>query len=261
MHADPSGSPDRDHRVGDLEHQPRPVLDRAAIFVGPDVRTVLEELVEQITVGAVDLDAVEAGEPGVLGALAVLLDDAGDLVDLERPGRDERLLGFQQARVPAGCDGARRDRQRTVQVIRVRHPAHVPKLEQDAATRLVDGTGDELPALDLLGRPDAGRVRIAHAHRRDRRRLGDDQAGRCTLGVVLTHQGIRHPPRAGAATRQGRHDDPVRQLQVADLDRVEKRGHRWFPLSRRVGRDREGQFRARNGSPLERTAATRYTEL
>jgi hypothetical protein len=44
-----------------LEQQPRAVLDAAAVVVGALVGAVRQELVEQIAVGAVHLDAVEAG--------------------------------------------------------------------------------------------------------------------------------------------------------------------------------------------------------
>src|SRR5690606_42011755 len=48
-------------RLGDLQHQPGAVLDRSAIGIGALVGAVLGELVEQIAVGAMNLDAVEAG--------------------------------------------------------------------------------------------------------------------------------------------------------------------------------------------------------
>ena len=42
-------------------HEAQPVVDRAAIFVVAEVGAVAQELVDQIAVGAVDLDAVEPG--------------------------------------------------------------------------------------------------------------------------------------------------------------------------------------------------------
>ena len=61
MHADPARPPDGDDGVRHFEHEPGAVLDRAAIAVVALVAAVLQELVEQIAVRAVDLDAVEAG--------------------------------------------------------------------------------------------------------------------------------------------------------------------------------------------------------
>ena len=46
--------------VHELEREPRAVLDRAAVSVRTRVRDVLQELVREIAVRAVDLDAVEA---------------------------------------------------------------------------------------------------------------------------------------------------------------------------------------------------------
>jgi hypothetical protein len=51
------------HRLGHVAHhlqqQAGAVLDRAAVVVGAPVGAALEELVEQVAVGAVHLDAVE----------------------------------------------------------------------------------------------------------------------------------------------------------------------------------------------------------
>ncbi len=51
---------DTTHGIDDLQRESTPVLDRAPVFVGSPVRHLLDELVYEIPVGAVDLDAVEA---------------------------------------------------------------------------------------------------------------------------------------------------------------------------------------------------------
>ena len=42
------------HLLDDLEREPRPVLDGAAVFIGTLVDIVVEELVQKITVGAMN---------------------------------------------------------------------------------------------------------------------------------------------------------------------------------------------------------------
>ncbi len=225
VHADPIPAPDGDGRVGRLEQQPCAVLDRAAVLVGAMVGAVLQELIQQIAIGAVQLDAIEAGGLGVFSPLAEGLDDAGDLLDPERARGDERLFGPEQADPSLSRDGAGRHGKLAVQEHRIGDPSDMPDLHEDAAARGVDRTGDLFPAFHLRLRPDAGYARIADALRRDRHAFGDDHTGRRPLRIVFGHQRIGDLARAGAQPRQRRHQDTVRQGQVADDDRVEKRGH------------------------------------
>src|SRR3546814_9559498 len=71
------------HSLGHLDQQASPVLDRAAIGVGAHVRRLAQELVEQIAIGAMHLDTVEARLARVGGRRPEILDDAGDLVRSE----------------------------------------------------------------------------------------------------------------------------------------------------------------------------------
>ncbi len=88
MHADAPGAPDADDGVSDLEQQPRAIFDFSAIAIRALVRGVLQELIEQIAVGAVNLDPVEASEPRVFRSLAKGLDDRRNLPDGEGAGYD-----------------------------------------------------------------------------------------------------------------------------------------------------------------------------
>ena len=47
--------------VDDLQREARAILDSAAVSVVTSVRAVAQELVDEIAVGGMDLDAVEAG--------------------------------------------------------------------------------------------------------------------------------------------------------------------------------------------------------
>ncbi len=59
--ADAIGAPYLDRGLCDLEQEAGAVLDRAAILIGPQIGVRLQELLDQIAVGSVNLDAVEAG--------------------------------------------------------------------------------------------------------------------------------------------------------------------------------------------------------
>ncbi|MCY1184960.1 hypothetical protein D9M73_256960 [compost metagenome] len=124
-----------------------------------------------------------------------------------------------------GLHRAGRHRQLAVQVARVGDAADVPQLQDDPPAGGVHGLGDVVPALHLLVGPDAGGIRIADAQRGHRGGFADDQPGGRALGVVLGHQRVGHTAFVRAAAGQGSHDDAVGEFQVADLDRVEERGH------------------------------------
>jgi len=185
VHADAAGAEDGDDGVGDLEVQPGTVLNGAAVGVGAVVGAVLEELVEQIAVGAVDLDTVEAGGLGVLSTLAEGLDDTGDLLEREGARGDEGLLGTDQRDVAAGGDGRGGDGKLAIEEAGVGDAADMPELGEDAATGLMHGGDDGLPRFGLLLVPDAGHLGVADAEGIDGDALGEDQAGGGALRVVL----------------------------------------------------------------------------
>lgn len=89
----------------DLEGEPRPVLEAAAVLVGPLVRRRAQELRDQVAVGAVQLDAVEAGALEVCGGVREALDDAGDVLARRGAGDAELADGVRDQRDRAGADG------------------------------------------------------------------------------------------------------------------------------------------------------------
>ena len=60
---------------------------------------ILQELIEQVAVGSVEFDAIEAGELGVLGAATEGFDDARDLAGFERSWSNEGTLRAEKADV------------------------------------------------------------------------------------------------------------------------------------------------------------------
>src|SRR5262249_60314896 len=79
------------HLVDDLEQEPHTVLDAASIRVRALVGAIAQELIDQIAVGAMYLDTVEASCKRVPRSLRILCDDAGDLGRLKRAWRGDLL--------------------------------------------------------------------------------------------------------------------------------------------------------------------------
>jgi hypothetical protein len=226
MHADAARAPDGDDGVRDLKQEPSAILDSAAVRVVTLVCAVLQELVEQIAVRAVDLDAVEAGRLGVLGPAPIGLDDARNLLGFKGSRRDVSTLRAHQAHVALRRDRARRDRKRAIMIDGVRDPPDMPELEQHAPASRVHALDNLSPALDLFVRPDAGGVRIADPLRRDRCRFGNDEAGGGALHVIFAHERVRNSALASRpVARQRGHENAVWKLEVADSERVEEGGH------------------------------------
>jgi hypothetical protein len=97
----------------------------------------------------VDLDAVESRGLGVLGGAPVILDDGRDLVCPELAWLDMVLHAVLGERLPLGGDRRRSHRLLAVVQIRVRDPAGVPQLQEEAPSGRVDGVDDRLPGGDL----------------------------------------------------------------------------------------------------------------
>lgn len=78
-------------RGGDLDRKAGAVLDGTAVAVGARVGVVGQELVHEVAVGGMDLDAVGARGDRERRSMAEGVDGLLDLVDLECPGLGHRL--------------------------------------------------------------------------------------------------------------------------------------------------------------------------
>lgn len=223
--ADAVGAPNLGHRLRHLQQEADAVLDRAAILIGPHIALRLQELLDQIAVGAVDLDAVEAGGERVLRALPVSLDHQRDLGGLQRPRRlvlDHLAVRRHALELGGDRNRRRRHRQRTVRLERgVRDAADVPELQEDQAALGVHRIDHLAPARDLGLAVDAGDAGIAEAGGDHRRGFRDQQAAFCrALRVIFrVHRPRRQTRPRRPHPRQRRHHDTVLQLVGTDLER------------------------------------------
>ncbi len=213
------------HGLDDLDCEAGAADQVAAIFVGALIGAGPEELVDQVAMGAVDLDAVESQALRVRGGLTEGLDNAADMLARHRLRMLEAGLG--QAR-EAGHGQARRAGARQLRMGRLGRVARhtdMPELRHDLAAGLMHRVDDTQPAIERR----TAEVRDVDAHGRDgvvdHRAFGDDQA-RPTFGA---------PPVVGRDLRAGnaasrllpghrRHHDAVGEAELAQDERAEERG-------------------------------------
>jgi hypothetical protein len=68
----PGSTPTLAHRVDHVHQQPRTILYRPAIAIGPPVGAGIDELVKKIAVRGVNLDTIEPGRESILASARVL---------------------------------------------------------------------------------------------------------------------------------------------------------------------------------------------
>ena len=73
-------------------HEAQPVVDRAAIIVVAQIGAVAQELVDQIAIGAVDLDPVEPRRDRVARGGGIIVEDPLDVVGAWRRAPRQFLL-------------------------------------------------------------------------------------------------------------------------------------------------------------------------
>src|SRR5258705_5251110 len=124
-----------------------------------------------------NFDAVESRGQRVLGAALEILDDPGNLRQLQRARLGDIGEGAVDKSLALGADRGWRHRLAAVRLQGVvRDAADVPGLDEDAPALFVHAVRDLAPACDLLLRIDARRILIALALLPDLTGFVDPQA-------------------------------------------------------------------------------------
>ncbi len=217
-HADPVCADGIGHGVDDLDREAGTVLRGSAVGVVAVVGRRVQELVQQVAVGRVDLDSVHPCRDGIARGLHVLADEAGDFAGLQGTRRDVWFGPLHGHHLPRSGDGTGCDRFQSVLVVRMRDPARVHKLRDDIPTSGVNGVGDQPPARDLFVGVEPRHVQVALAYGTRSGAFGDDQTRTrtlCVVGGVELSGGVAF---AGPVAGQRCHHEPLGQIPGSDPD-------------------------------------------
>ena len=225
--AHPRAANRRRDRRRDLDGKAGAPLKAAAPRVVPAVGRQVQELVDEVAVGAVQLDPVEARCHRAAGRPDVARDGRRDVDGRHRLGHRHRLRPR-----PVRPHRARgRDRRRAKQararpqILRVGDAAAVHELREDGAACRMHRVRDPAPAGLLRVREEARDAGVAEPFGPRRDALGQDQARRGPRAVVRGHEAVRQIVDGAAAGHRG-HDDAVAKGHGAELEGGEERAHR-----------------------------------
>src|SRR5690606_26766940 len=126
------------------------------------IRAVLHELVNEITIGRVNFNAVKTGIARMTRGIGKILHETWDFFSVQSTWNHVIAHWLQQAHLPRAGNGARGNGNSAVQIFGIGTPSHMPSLDEYPAALVMHSGGDLAPAVNLSGGPDAGCVRIAH---------------------------------------------------------------------------------------------------
>src|ERR1700720_2991971 len=97
-HRDTVSAPHRNQCFNHMQQEAGSIFDRTAIHIGSLVDAILQKLIRQVAVTRVKLNAIKTGRFCFFGRFAIILDDARNFCDVQRPLR-RRLLPSVRCRL------------------------------------------------------------------------------------------------------------------------------------------------------------------
>ncbi len=238
-HADHEGSRCRlARRLNHVHRQPQPVLQTAAVAVLAPIRVARKELVQQVSVGAVYLDAVKPRFLRAAGRLRKAFDHLADVVQVHRVRHPVRTLAAIEGHLLPGrqhgrwafCPGPMR--------IALRQRTGVHELGKDPPALRMHAVHHGPPRIALRVVGQAGLEQVTLGMRLiGVDTFGDDQpepAARKRF-VVARHLRRGKAIGGGADPSHGRDGQPVGQVHAAHPQRREQAGGRVLRVLPSIG--------------------------
>ncbi len=178
-----AAAPDLGYGFRYLDDDAGAVLEGAAVAVGTQVGFVGEELLQQIAVGGMNLDAVEAGVLGELRAACAYsptmrgISSVSSARGVTSGLKPSLVKACPVGKTALGATGSGAARLK----IGMRDAAHVPELQENVPALLVHGVGGEPPGLDVAVRENPRRQDIALGFLADVGGFRNDEPGRSAL--------------------------------------------------------------------------------
>ncbi|RMM10039.1 hypothetical protein ALQ84_05730 [Pseudomonas caricapapayae] len=201
------------HGLDQLDGKPRTVGEAAAVFVSALVAAFPEELINQITMGPMDFDAVHANRLGIGGGLGKGSHNIVDVLPVH--AMHQHLTVLDLLHRPVGRHACVRLGTGTA------HCAYMPELRDDPAALRMHRLNHLAPTGQRRVTKKLRNVWIAIGSLViDRCAFGNDKAYTCrrTTPVILDNLRVGHMPRR-ERTGHRRHDYPRRQRQAAQAQR------------------------------------------
>ena len=215
-------APHRDKPLQHLAHEAGAVLHRAAILIFAQIGIAAQKLINQIAVGAVELNPIETRRLGVFCGVAIIFDHAGNFRHTQCMGLLVRLASRWRMGMIRRSRCRSRNARLAAEEIGMNQPAHMPQLQDDPAASGVHCCGHQLPACNLRIGPDPRSRRPAKSFYADPGCFTDDQPGPGALAVIVRHHRSGDETGIGAPAGQWGHHDAIGRVNRAKLDRLEQ---------------------------------------